>query len=150
MLDRVRRAIKGYFFPAQDACSGEADSFEDDSELDVSGVSDDGRVISLRITFRAGERYCCVSPACGFPRAFFGTEWVRLRQLLRREGVEPAGPIRFVVRVVCEAGALFADRPGEADTSYSPVENAYWNEYETDEDHPRRTQRVVRSSESEG
>ena len=146
MLDAVRRAIDAYFPHAKDMYSNGPYGFHDYPWLDFTSVSDDGRVISLIIKSWAGGQYCCPSPACRFIDAFFRTKWSELRELLRREGVEVVGPMKFVVRVVYEVGAMFAHFPGSPNTDYTPVREGSWAEYETDESQPDRGQNPVRSS----
>jgi hypothetical protein len=121
--------------------------FHDYPWLDCVGVSDDGREISLLIKYWACGEFCCNSPACRFSHAFFWTKWSELRELLRREGVEPVGPIKFMVRVVYEAGAKFAIAPGHQDSEYTELTESSWSEYETDESRPDRAQEIVRSSD---
>jgi hypothetical protein len=145
MLDEVRRAIDAYFPHSEDMYDGPYE-FHDYPWLDFKRVSDDGREIALLIKFWAGGEFCCRSPGCRFLRAFVGTEWTKLRELLRREGVEPKDTIKLVVRVEYEAGAKIAKNPGHPDTEYIAVTESSWAEYETEESQPDRTQIIPRSS----
>jgi hypothetical protein len=144
--DGARRAIDAYFPHAKDMHSNGPYDFHDHPWLDFTRVSDDGRVISLHIKFWTGGQFCCESPACRFSHAFFSTNWSKLHELLRREGVEPVGTIKFVVRVETESGAMFAHNPGNPDTDYIQVNEPSWAEYETNEAQPDRMQNIVRSS----
>jgi hypothetical protein len=148
MTDGVRLAIDAFFPHAKDTQSDSPYPFHDYPWLDVTDVSDGGRNIHILIKFWTGGQYCCESAACRFLQAFFNTNWLKLRELLRREGVEPMGPIKFFVRVVHEPGIMFACSPGEPDTDYFEVANGSWCEYETKEDEPTREQRPVRSSKA--
>jgi hypothetical protein len=147
VYDQVRLAIEEFFPHAKDLYSAGPYEFHDHPWLDCVGVSPDGHTIALLIKFWAGGQFCCSSPGCRFGRAFFRTDWADLRRLLRSRGVEPQGPIRFFVRVEYEVGALFAAMPGDPDTDYSPVKQASWDEFETDEAFPERSPKELRSSE---
>jgi hypothetical protein len=146
VIVEMRRVIDAYFPHSKDMAKGPYD-FHDYPWLDLSEVSESGREIKLLIKFWAGGRFCCGSPGCRFGRAFDQLNWNEFRELLRREGIEPAGTIKLIVRVVYEKGALFARSPGNPDTDYDPISESSWAEYERDEAQQEREQyKIVRSS----
>lgn len=148
MQDEVRRAVDEYFWYSKDMYSNVTYPFHEHPWLDFASASADGREIRLRIKFWADGHFCCDSPACRFMDAFFDTDWPKLRRLLQARGVEPSGPIRFVVRVEYEAGAKFAQAPGHPNTDYDVVQESCWGEFETNEARPTRSQGSVRSSKA--
>jgi len=118
--------------------------------LSATEASAEDGTISVTFTFRSGMRYCCPSPACHFFHLFFQTDWGYFRRLLAEQGVEMRSPLKFLIRVVYERGALFLEDPGNGDSTYFPWEKTSWNEFVTDESNPSDSQRVVRSSDSDG
>lgn len=118
--------------------------------LGVSSASMEDGTISIIFTFRSGERYCCSSPACHFFNLFFSTNWGYFRELLAEGGVEVRSPLRFLIRVVYERGALFLEDPGKRDSAYTPWEQTGWDEFVTEESNPTDSQSPVRSSDSDG
>lgn len=82
--------------------------------------------------FRAGHRYCCNSPECQ-TSLVWNTDWYRLCILLLKQGIIIPSPLKLLVRVVCERGALFARDPGSSDPGYEAVDLAWEAEFVHDE-----------------
>jgi hypothetical protein len=114
--------------------------------LGVRGGSAEDGAISVVFTFRSGDCYCCSSAACHYFNLFFRTDWDYLRELLHEQGVQVRAPMKFVVRVVTERGALFAEHPGDRVWTYRPRQTSSWAEYVSEEARPTDSQEPVRSS----
>jgi hypothetical protein len=84
--------------------------------------------ISLTLTYRAGHRYCCSSPACAFH-----PNWEYLKERIGKAGIEVEQPLRIFLRCIVERGALFATDPGLAQTCYEPVEEQSESQHVVDE-----------------
>jgi hypothetical protein len=53
--------------------------------------------VSMKLTYRAGSRYCCTMVPC-----HFHPDWEELRRQLRKEGVDVNHPLRIYLRCVYE------------------------------------------------
>ena len=65
-----------------------------------------GRIINVKLTFLAGERYCCSQPACHL-ELDENDGWERLRELLDENGIELTKPSVFKCEMAIRDGASF-------------------------------------------
>ena len=94
--------------------------------IEVFPESEDGCTYKLRITFKSGERYCCMELGCHFD--FWRKEgWQRLRRELASLGLADLGTLRISsLEVHVEEGACFGLRfPGDGDTHLQPAQKAW-------------------------
>jgi hypothetical protein len=89
--------------------------------IHVAEVVPDQKRLSLTLTLRAGQRYCCSSIRCGFP-----PNWDDLRWWLAQAGIEMGYPMQILLRETCEPGARIAEIPSDLSTC-KPVEEG-WEE----------------------
>ena len=114
--------------------------------FDVTEVSEDSCTLSLRLAFCAGERHCCDSIGCLCNRLFLARDWPGLRQWFKRAGVDLGSPLKVVVRVEIEAGALFALVPAEPANGYRAQDEHQWDVFLVDEAKPGEPVECVASS----
>jgi hypothetical protein len=95
----------------------------------VTDFSPDQKAVFLTFSFRTGQRYCCDCSACHHG-LLFDSDYERLRESFRQNGVEVGCPMRIHMHVVCEAGALFdfGPRAGTLPPAYEQIERAEWDE----------------------
>jgi hypothetical protein len=99
--------------------------------IHVAGVVPDQNALSLALTLRAGQWYCCSTARCGF-----SPQWDELRRWLAEAGIEMGYPMRIRFRENRERGALIAVDPADLSTC-QPVEEAWdGEEYVIDESEP--------------
>ena len=74
----------------------------------AENLTDDCACFDLIVTFKAGEKYCCMEWGCHFGLLSDPADWRRIRRVLRDRGLEwlPLLTIRRL-RVIVEEGALF-------------------------------------------
>lgn len=153
MREAVERALIAFYrYPTRDVLTQQDPRIRmaPNFGLTVTEASVEQSTISIDFTFLSGQEYCCNSPACHFFDLFFKTDWEHLRSLLQAEGTSMRSPMRLEIRVICEAGALFAVDPGERDKSritFIPEPKRTWTKYVTDEAIPKDAQVPVQSSE---
>jgi hypothetical protein len=91
--------------------------------IDVTDVSPNDREFEIRITYRAGELYCCAESMCHFG-CWRPSDWGRIRSVLTELGVRDLGPLTVTaIRTTVEAGARFGseNRDDESPVWVSPA-----------------------------